>query len=112
MSESEYEKSYSEQGFWQKIKNYAKDIGETVLEPALKMYYAAQDPDTPKWAKTVIYGALGYLISPLDAIPDLTPLIGYTDDLGAITAALALIAAHIKPEHTTKAKETLRQWFH
>lgn len=102
---------YSEQGFWDKVKQYAKDMGESVLEPALKLYYSAQDPDTPLWAKTTAYGALAYLISPIDAIPDLTPILGYTDDLGAIAAAIAMIAAHVKTKHTEKAKETLKQWF-
>lgn len=111
MSEQNPNTEYTEQGFWDKVKNYAKDMGETVLEPALKLYYAAQDSDVPTWAKTTAYGALAYLISPIDAIPDLTPVLGYTDDLGAITVAIALIAAHIKDEHTRKAKETLKQWF-
>ena len=49
---------YSDDSFWEKVKNYAKDAGEAVLSPSLKMYYTAQDPDTPIWAKTTIYGAL------------------------------------------------------
>lgn len=102
---------YSDDSFWEKVKNYAKDAGEAVLSPSLKMYYAAQDPDTPIWAKTTIYGALAYFISPIDAIPDITPVIGYADDLGALTVALAAVAAHIKNEHSDKAVETLQQWF-
>lgn len=54
------------------------------MEPALKMYYAATDADTPTWAKTTIYGALGYFISPIDVIPGITPLVGYTDDVGVL----------------------------
>lgn len=69
------------------------------------------DSDTPVWAKGIIFAALGYFISPVDAIPDITPVIGYTDDLGVLVAALAAVASHIKEEHTAKAKETLKQWF-
>lgn len=111
MSKDQYTQAYSEGSFWDKAKGYAKAAGEAVLEPALKLYYSSSDPDTPAWAKTVIYGALGYFISPIDAIPDITPLIGYSDDLGVLAAAVATTAAHIKDEHTQRARETLKQWF-
>lgn len=111
MIENQFNKEYSDEGFWDKVKKYAKAAGEQVLEPALKMYYAAIDADTPAWAKTTIYGALGYFISPVDAIPDITPLAGYTDDFGVLFAAITVTAAHIKEEHVEKAKTTLAQWF-
>ncbi|EGR0741485.1 TPA: YkvA family protein [Vibrio cholerae] len=108
---NEYASQFNDDSFWDKVKGYAKAAGETVLEPALKLYYAASDSDTPVWAKTVVYGALGYFISPIDAIPDITPIVGYSDDLGVLIAATASVAAHIKDKHTQKAKETLKQWF-
>jgi len=111
MTENKFEKEFSENNFWEKVKKFAKSAGESVLEPALKLYYAAQDPDTPVWAKTTVYGALGYFISPIDAIPDITPIVGYSDDLGVLIAATAAIAAHIKDIHKEKVKETLKQWF-
>ena len=111
MSDNKYENEFTEDSFWEKIKNFAKAAGETVLEPALKLYYSAQDSDTPTWAKTTVYGALGYFVSPIDAIPDITPIVGYADDLGVLVAATAAVAAYIKKEHGEKAKETLKQWF-
>lgn len=111
MQKNKYSKDYSEPSFWEKVKNFAKTAGESVLEPALKLYYSAQDADTPAWAKTTVYGALGYFISPIDAIPDITPMIGYSDDLGVLALAVATISAHIKEEHAQRAKEMLRQWF-
>ena len=108
---SKFDDQYSERGFWEKVKRFAKVMGVGVLKPALQLYYAAQDPDTPASAKAIIYGALGYLITPIDAIPDLTPVVGYADDLGVLVAALAVVGAHIKPAHTERAKETLSQWF-
>lgn len=111
MSDNEFEKEFSDDGFWDKTKNYARVAGEAVLEPALKLYYSAQDSDTPAWAKTTVYGALGYFVSTIDAIPDITPIVGYTDDLGVLVAATAAVAVHIKNEHAEKAKETLKQWF-
>lgn len=112
MDSNQFAKDYSDDSFWEKVKGFAKTAGESVLEPALKMYYAASDPDTPVWAKTAIYAALGYFISPVDAIPDVVPIVGFSDDLGVLCAALAATAASIKEEHTQKAKETLKQWFY
>lgn len=112
MPDNPFAKAFTDTGFWDKAKQYARVAGETVLEPALKLYYAAQDPDTPAWARNTVYAALGYFITPLDAIPDLAPLVGYSDDLGVLVAATAAIAAHIKKEHGERARGKLRQWFH
>ena len=56
-------------------------------------------------------GALGYFISPFDAIPDMTPVIGYVDDLGVLTMALATVAAYISDDIKSKAKAKLAEWF-
>lgn len=110
MGSTEYKNYYSESRFWDKAKAVAKTAGKAALEPALKMYYSATDKDTPTWAKATIYSALGYLISPLDAIPDFIPVAGYTDDIAVLVAAMAAVAAHIKDEHVEKARDTIRQW--
>ncbi len=106
-----FEKDYSEEGFWAKVVRYAKNAGRDVVEMSLQLFYAAQAPETPVWAKTVIYGALGYFINVFDAIPDFTPAVGYGDDLGVLVAALAMVAAHITPEIEEKARKQLNRWF-
>jgi uncharacterized membrane protein YkvA (DUF1232 family) len=111
MSENKFEKEFTESHFWDKVKSYARVAGQSVLEPALTLYFVSKDSATPTWAKTAIYAALGYFISPIDAIPDLTPLIGYSDDLGVLVAAASTIISYIKKEHKENAKKTLKQWF-
>lgn len=106
-----YEKEFSDNSFWEKIKNFAKSAGKEVIEKALWLYFAAQSPQTPIWAKTTIYSALGYFIFPIDAIPDLTPLIGFTDDFGVLTAAIAAVAVHITDDVKEQAKQKLKDWF-
>ena len=106
-----YTGEYTEDSFWKKVKDFAQSAGKEVIMRALTAYYCAIDLDTPAHAKSVIFGALGYFIFPLDAIPDLTPLVGYGDDLGALTLALAMVAAHIKPEHRSKAEDQWGQIF-
>ena len=102
---------YSEASFWEKVKGSAKTAGKEVLEKALILYYVGIDPHTPAWAKGIVAAALGYFIFPLDAIPDLAPFVGYSDDLGAIAAALAAIAACISKTHVSDAKAKVAEWF-
>ncbi|MGF1769549.1 DUF1232 domain-containing protein [Enterovibrio makurazakiensis] len=111
MSDNKYLDEYSEDSFWTKARNFAQKAGYDVLEKALKLYYSATDEDTPKWAKTTIFAALGYFITPIDAIPDLTPAVGFSDDLGVLVAAAAAVVMHVKTEHSEKASEKLDHWF-
>lgn len=108
---SSFEKNYSDQGFWDKVLAFAKTAGRDVIEKALWLYYAAQSPDTPAWARTVIYGALGYFIFPIDAIPDPMPVAGYADDLGVLVAAVSTVAVYINDEVKALAARELNDWF-
>ncbi|RJX30407.1 MAG: DUF1232 domain-containing protein [Desulfurivibrio sp.] len=106
-----FENAYSDQGFWGKVITYARTAGKEVIEKALWLYFAAQNPATPAWAKSVIYGALGYFIFPLDAIADITPVVGYADDLGVLAAAVATVVLFINREVKEKAASKMRDWF-
>ena len=103
--------NYSDVGFWNKLKKYALNAGREVIEKALWLYYAAQEKGTPLWAKTVIFSALAYFISPVDSIPDVVPLAGYTDDLGVIAAAIGMTAMYITEDVKAKAKQKIKDWF-
>ena len=102
---------YTETSFWDKLKNFALKAGSEVIEKALFLYYAAQRPETPTWARTVIFGALAYFISPVDAIPDVIPVAGFTDDLGALAAAIGVVSMYITDEVKAQARQKLNQWF-
>ncbi|MDO5666798.1 MAG: YkvA family protein [Alcaligenaceae bacterium] len=103
---------FNRQGLLRKITNIALKAGKPIIEKALQLFYAAQSPATPPWARRVIYGALAYLVLPIDAIPDYLPALGFTDDLGVITAALATVASYITPEIKAKSKDKVNLWFH
>jgi uncharacterized membrane protein YkvA (DUF1232 family) len=102
---------YSEQNFWSKLKSAAVVAGREVIEKALTLFYAAQRPETPLWAKMTIYSALTYLILPADAIPDFLPISGYVDDLGTLAAAIGAVAMCITPEIKEQASQQAKQWF-
>ena len=102
---------YSEPKFRDKLARAALAAGREVVEKALWLYFAAQRPETPKWAKATVYGALAYFIVPLDAIPDVTPLVGYTDDLGVLALAVVTIARYIDESVREKTSRFLARWF-
>lgn len=103
--------NFSEDGFWSKVRRYALAAGRDVIFKGLCMYYAYRDEKTPVWAKTVIAGALGYFILPLDTVPDVLPAIGYTDDLVALAVASATVASHVNEKHRHQANQKLGEWF-
>lgn len=99
-----YEDKYSESGLWDKIRKNIAKIGVKVIYQALLLYYVAQSPNCPAKIKAGIIGALGYLISPIDLIPDIMPGIGYADDAAAIATAVALAQIYITDEIKEQAK--------
>ena len=102
-----YEDKYSESGLWDKIRKNIAKIGVKVIYQALLLYYVAQSPNCPSKIKAGIIGALGYLISPIDLIPDIMPGIGYADDAAAIATAVALAKIYITDEIKAQAKAKL-----
>ena len=101
-----YTKSYSEEGLHNKIARN-KGLGRTLLTKVFELWYAFRAPGTPAWAKAVIVGALGYFISPADAVPDLIPCVGYVDDAGVITSALTTIAMYVTDDVKAKAEKAV-----
>ena len=106
-----YADEYSETGLWDKIRDNVSSIGMKLIYKALQLYYVAQSPDCPMKVKAGIYGALGYLISPIDFIPDVVPVVGYTDDAAAIALALALSQMYLTEEIKAEARAKIRDVF-
>lgn len=105
MDYSTYEKHFNENSFWDKVKNNFKVVGREITEKSLTLYYTLQKPELPVKAKMTIYGAIGYFIMPLDLMPDITPVLGYTDDMAILVASLAVVAMHIDDNILNRAKE-------
>ncbi|QTN33772.1 DUF1232 domain-containing protein [Akkermansiaceae bacterium] len=83
----------------------ARQGARKILVSALTLYHCMRDAETPAWAKSVILGALGYLVFPMDVIPDAILGAGFTDDWSVILGAIATVAAHIKGGHMLAAEE-------
>lgn len=102
-----YQKEYSDSKFWTKVKALAKKVSGEIVYNALLLYYVLKSPDVPYQQKLIVIGALGYLILPLDLIPDFIPVTGYADDLAALTAAITAVKANITPEIEAQAQDKL-----
>ena len=107
----EFEKEYSERGLKDKIAKYGKVIGAEILYKALQLWYVLQRDDVPAGTKAIVMGALGYLIAPLDFLPDLTPILGYSDDLVAIAFALVKVQVYVDEDVKMKSKLMLSKIF-
>ncbi|MGE0594789.1 MAG: YkvA family protein [Hyphomonadaceae bacterium] len=90
---TEYSRAYSEGAFKSKLGALAGL--EKLIDAARQVHALLRDPTTPLWVKGVCIAALGYLIVPTDAVADIVPVLGYGDDLAALTAALAAIASRL-----------------
>lgn len=95
----------SERSVIKKLRSALHSVGSDVVTQALTLYYTLVAPNTPVWCRTVILGSLAYFISMIDGIPDLTPFLGYTDDISVMTAAIATVAHYITPEIKQKAEQ-------
>ena len=102
---------FTERAFFKKMANYARQAGLKTAYAGLLLYYAYRKKDTPAWAKRTVLGVLGYFISPFDALPDFTPFVGYTDDLGVLTFGLVTIACYVDKTVKKEARAKLTDWF-
>lgn len=106
-----YQDKFSKDNLLLKLQHYGRDIGLTVLYNVLQLWYVLQKPEVPAKNKAVIMGALGYLITPLDFIPDLTPILGYNDDAAAILFPLYMVRQYVDDEVKAQAKARLAKIF-
>ena len=87
--------------FWLKFKRLA--ISLPFAEELLAAYYCAFDRETPRHVQAALLGALAYFVLPLDFMPDMLPVLGFTDDAAVLATAIRMVASHITPEHRAAA---------
>ncbi|WP_076863277.1 YkvA family protein [Bradyrhizobium mercantei] len=93
--------------FWIKFK---KVVGRLpVAEDLLAAFYCAFDRQTPRHVQAALLGAIAYFILPFDFIPDMLPVLGFTDDAAVLATAIRMVASHITPEHREAARAALKR---
>ena len=93
--------------FMGRLKRVAKRI--PFAEDLLAAWFCARDPATPRRVRLTLLAALGYFVLPIDALPDIMPLLGFTDDAAVIAAVLATLGAHVKRRHHDQAEAALKR---
>ena len=93
--------------FWIKFKRVVAKL--PFAEDLLSAYYCALDKDTPRHVQAALLGAIAYFILPFDFIPDMLPVLGFTDDAAVLATAMRLVAAHITEDHRTAARAALKR---
>ena len=96
---------------FKKLQKFAREMGVRAVYSSLLLFYTYQQKETPGWARKIVLGAIAYLINPFDVIPDLTPLVGYSDDLGILGFALVTIPGYINMEVKINARKKAKEWF-
>lgn len=106
-----YRDRFSNNGFIEKISRIAKRAGIKLVYVALILYYTLESDKVSVKDKAIIIGALGYLISPLDVVPDAIPIAGLGDDLAVLLYVLHKIWGEVSDDVKEKAKSKLSLWF-
>ena len=106
-----YSGKFTNSGFTEKISRVAKRAGAKLVYAALILYYTLQSDKVSVKDKAIIIGALGYLISPLDVVPDAIPIAGLGDDLAVLVYVLQKVWTDVNDDVKQKAKEKLSKWF-
>jgi uncharacterized membrane protein YkvA (DUF1232 family) len=78
-------------------------------EDLLAAYYCAFDRQTPRHVQASLLGAIAYFVLPFDFMPDMLPILGFTDDAAVLATAIRMVATHITPEHRDAARAALKR---
>ena len=106
-----YKEKFSQKNFIEKIQRVAKRAGVKLVYVALILYYLIESNKVSVKDKAIIIGALGYLISPIDIVPDAIPIAGLGDDMAVMLYVLDKVWGQVEDEIKSKAQRKLSKWF-
>ncbi|MBQ5972428.1 MAG: DUF1232 domain-containing protein [Prevotella sp.] len=107
----QYKDKFTENAFVDKVSKIAKRAGSKLVYAALVLYYTLQSDKVSLKDKAIIIGALGYLVAPIDAMPDIIPIAGLGDDLAVLLFVLEKVWGDVTDDIKGKAKAKLAKWF-
>jgi uncharacterized membrane protein YkvA (DUF1232 family) len=103
----------------EKILHIWKRGADQLRAETYAIYLAYKDPRVPWYAKLLIACVIGYVLSPIDLIPDFIPILGYVDDLILVPIGIALAIKIIPLDvltdcrakaHAAMAQKRPRNW--
>jgi uncharacterized membrane protein YkvA (DUF1232 family) len=93
--------------FWTKFKSVVASL--PFAEDLLAAYYCAFDRETPRHVQVSLLGAIAYFVLPFDFVPDVLPVLGFTDDAAILATAIRMVASHITSDHREAARAALKR---
>lgn len=93
--------------FWSKLKRVAAQL--PFADDLLAAYYCAFDGQTPRHVQAALLGAIAYFVLPFDFVPDILPVLGFTDDAAVLATAIRMVATHMTPDHRNAARTALQR---
>lgn len=99
------------QELWDRIREYAYKVGRVAVRPVLLLYFVLRSEETPWKDKLTIFGALAYLVFPVDLLDaKRLPIIGWLDEITSLAVAIQRMSKYITPKMEARADATLDQW--
>ena len=106
-----FSSKYNESMFWTGLQKICSTVGKEVVYKVLQLYYVLQKDGVPTSQKVLIMGALAYLISPIDVVPDCIPVVGWLDDVAAVGVVLSQISKYVDREINDKVEDKIEELF-
>lgn len=88
-------------GFWPTFRKAFRQL--PFSRDVVAGFYCAIDPQSPRRVRGILLAALAYFVLPFDAVPDLLAVIGFSDDIAVLAAAIGAVRIHLKPRHYERA---------
>ena len=99
-----YQKHFDENIAYQLLKKLRKSTrgkskfiagpAGAIVEVLGHLISALKNPDMPSRYKALTIGAIGYIVLPVDLIPDAIPSLGWTDDLASAKGVVTAVKAY------------------
>ena len=104
-----YKKFYTDSKMKNKLTKLVKRISSKAFRQIITLFVMFKSKEVPVWAKVSIIGVLGYLICPIDLIPDFFPT-GLIDDLAAISILLSEISVFTTNEIEAEVEAVIEKF--
>ena len=106
---TKYEGHYSEDGLKSKLSKYAKLIGLNATYYVLLLYNMLTSGVLSIKEQALIWGALGYFISPIDLLPDVLIGTGFMDDVSVLLIVIKMLFDSIDTDKLSQIKEAAKK---
>jgi len=100
----------SNNGNWQQYAAIPMNALRFIVERFLLAKELLTHRDTPIRIKLLLVGLVLYIVSPIDFIPDMIPLLGITDDVALLVMGWNYAEKFVTPQMRANVEAILQRW--